>query len=177
MRRRHTYVLLECHERNQDSTLTNFLAHSLWHSTLTNFLAHSLWLTQSMTLVIKQQSFTNIFKNHTCQLSNFFALLKFNTDITSDIFLNHSQMISLHNQNFNKICPTCEADCRSVRIFSKYFDTEARTEEWAWVAIPPHRKMTSQSGFWQLPKRVDRCCFNEANKASLKEVTSLTSMG
>ena len=67
---------------------------------------------------------------------------------------------------------TCVVECRSVKIRSKYFETEAKTDEWLLVAIFPHFKITSQSGFCPFPSKLDLCCFKDASKASLKDIFS-----
>jgi hypothetical protein len=56
----------------------------------------------------------------------------------------------------------------SVKILSKNLLTEANTEEWACVAIPPHLTMTSHKDFCPEAGKFDLCALSEASKASLK---------
>ena len=67
---------------------------------------------------------------------------------------------------------TCVFECLSVKILSKYLETDAKTDEWLRVAIFPHFKITSQSGFCPFPSKLDLCCFKDASKASLKVIFS-----
>ena len=84
---------------------------------------------------------------------------------------------SLKLCNIDSICflynvHTCVFECLSVKILSKYLETDAKTDEWLRVAIFPHFKITSQSGFCPFPSKLDLCCFKDASKASLKVIFS-----
>ena len=67
---------------------------------------------------------------------------------------------------------TCVVDFRLVKIRAKNVDNATKTEECAWVAIPPHLKMTSHNGFWPELGKVDLCWLRDAIKAS-KNVESV----
>ena len=84
---------------------------------------------------------------------------------------------SLKLHNIDSICflynvHTCVFECLSVKILSKYLETDAKTDEWLRVAIFPHFNITSQSGFCPFPSKLDLCCFKDASKASLKVIFS-----
>ena len=63
------------------------------------------------------------------------------------------------------------SDFLSFRSFSQNFEADTRTAEWAWVAMPPDLRMTSQIGL--CPTNLDLWAFKEATRASEKVIFAI----